>query len=321
MRNFLAIALASGLALASSAMAQEWPQKPVRIIVPFAPASSPDMFARVLADALTKRLNQPFIVDNKPGAGGMIGTDAVAKAAPDGATIGVSITGPLVNNTLLYKTMAYDPFRDIAPITLAVNQPCILVANKDFKATDMLTVLIALKSNPGKYNYASLGNGTMSHLAMELVAASSGTQLVQVPYPGSSQAVQALLAGDVSLGCMPAITVLPLIDAGRLTAIGVAAQKRSSLLPGMRTLGEQGLSGVEANSWIGVIAPGKTPASMVERMNREIVSTLRQPEVAKALHAQLMEPVGNTPQEFTAFMQEELQRWGPIIKRNGITLD
>jgi tripartite-type tricarboxylate transporter receptor subunit TctC len=321
MRKLIAPALACGLALAGAASAQEWPQKPVRIIVPFAPASSPDMFARVLADALHKRLKQPFVVDNKPGAGGMIGTDAVAKAAPDGATIGVSITGPLVNNTLLYKTMAYDPFRDIAPITLAVNQPCILVANKDFNADDLASVLAELKRNPGTYNYASLGNGTMSHLAMELVAARSATQVVQVPYPGSGQAVRALLAGDASLGCMPAITVLPLVNAGRLKAIGVAAQKRSSLLPGMRTLGEQGLEGVEANSWIGVIAPGKTPAAMVERMNREVAAALRQPEVAKALQAQLMEPVGNTPQEFAAFMREELQRWGPIIRRNGITLD
>ncbi|MGZ5034009.1 MAG: Bug family tripartite tricarboxylate transporter substrate binding protein [Usitatibacter sp.] len=321
MKQFVAIAVAAGLAFACPALAQEWPRKPVRIIVPFAPASSPDMFARVLADALTKRLNQPFIVDNKPGAGGMIGTDAVAKAAPDGGTIGVSITGPLVNNTLLYKTMAYDPFRDIAPITLAVNQPCILVANNDFNATDLPSVLAELKRNPGKYNYASLGNGTMAHLAMELVAARSGTQVVQVPYPGSGQAVQALLAGDASLGCMPAITVLSLINGGRLKAIGVAAQKRSSLLPEMRTLGEQGLEGVEANSWIGVIAPGKTPSAMVERMSREIAATLRQPEVAKALHAQLMEPVGNTPQEFAAFMREELQRWGPIIKHNHITLD
>jgi tripartite-type tricarboxylate transporter receptor subunit TctC len=315
--------LALGLALASihPAVAQEWPQKAVRVIVPFAPGSSPDILARVVSDRLNKNLNQPFIVENKPGAGGMIGTDAIAKSPADGYTIGVSITGPLVNNTLLYKTMAYDPFKDLAPITQAVNQPCMLVVSKDFKATNAQEMIAELKRNPGKYNYASFGNGTVAHLAMELIAARSGTQIVQVAYPGAQQVIAAMLAGDVSMGCIPAAGAMPQVKAGKLTAIGVASKNRSSLFPEVPTLAEQGLSGVEANSWIGWVAPAKTPPPVLGRIRTEIVRVLKDPEVVKALHNQLMEPVGNTPEEFAAYMREELDRWGPIIKQNKITLD
>jgi tripartite-type tricarboxylate transporter receptor subunit TctC len=315
---FLALILASFHPVHA---ADEWPQKPVHIVVPFAAASTPDILARVLADRLAANLKQPFIVDNKPGAGGMIGTDAIAKAAPDGYTFGVSITGPLVNNTLLYKKMAYEPFRDLAPITLAVNQPCVLVANKDFNASGLQEVIAELKRNPGKFNYASLGNGTMAHLSMELVAARSGTQIVQVPYPGSSQAVAALIAGDVSLGCMPAVAVMSLVKAGRLKAIGVASRNRSPLFPDIRTLAEQGLPEVEANAWIGVVAPAATPPAILARIHAEVVRVLQQPDVREALHAQLMDPVGNSPEQFAAFMREELERWGPIIRANSIKLD
>ena len=317
----LLVLLAVVIASLAPAHADEWPHKAVRIVVPFAAASTPDILARVLADRLAANLKQPFIVDNKPGAGGMVGTDAIAKAPPDGYTFGVSITGPLVNNTLLYKKMAYEPFRDLAPITLAVNQPCVLVANKDFNASGLQEVIAELKRSPGKYNYASLGNGTMAHLSMELVAARSGTQIVQVPYPGSSQAVIALVAGDVSLGCMPAIAVMPLVKAGRLKAIGVASRNRSPLLPDIRTLAEQGLAEFEANAWIGVVAPAATPAPVLARIHAEVVRVLRQPDVREALHAQLMDPVGNSPEQFAAFMREELERWGPIIRANNIKLD
>ena len=206
-------------------------------------------------------------------------------------------------------------------MTLAVNQPCVLVVGNGFPAATWRELLEALKRNPGKFNYASLGNGTNSHLSMELIANRSGTPIVQVPYPGSGQAVAAIVAGDVQMGCMPAISVMPLAKAGRLKAIGVASRVRTSLLPGMPTLAEQGLAGFEANSWIGVVAPAATPAPILARLNSEIVAILRQPDVAEALRAQLMEPVGNTPEQFTAYMKEELGRWGPLIRQNRITLD
>ncbi|HXN15942.1 MAG TPA: tripartite tricarboxylate transporter substrate binding protein [Usitatibacter sp.] len=317
----LLVTLGLLLLVFTPALAQDWPQRPLHLIVPFAAASTPDIFARLLADRLGARLKQPVVVDNKPGAGGMIGTDAIAKAAPDGYTFGVSITGPLVNNTLLYKNMAYDPFRDLAAITLAVNQPCILVANKDFNGASLAEVVDELKRNPGKYNYASLGNGTMAHLSMEMVASRSGTQIVQVPYPGSSQAVAAIVAGDVSFGCMPAVSVMSLVKAGRLTPIGIASKRRSALVPGLRTLAEQGLEDFEANAWIGVVAPAKTPAPVLKRLHEEVVRVLKLPDVQQVLAAQLMEPVGNTPEQFQAYMREELERWAPIIRKNGIKLD
>jgi tripartite-type tricarboxylate transporter receptor subunit TctC len=318
-KNWIAFG-ALAVATLAGAQTQDWPRKPVRVIVPFPAASTPDTLARTVTDRLSAQLKQPFVVENRPGAGGMIGTDAVAKAAPDGYTIGVSITGPLVNNTLLYKSMAYDPFRDLAPITLAVNQPCVLVVNKDFPAANVPEVIAELQRNAGKYNYASLGNGTVAHLSMELVAAKSATQVVHVPYAGSAQAVAAIVAGDASLGCMPAISVMPLVRAGRLKAIGAASRTRNPLLPDLPTLGEQGLE-IEANAWIGFIAPAKTPPALLARLHDEIAGVLREPEVRKALAGQLMEPVGNTPSEFSAYMKEELARWGPIIRANRITLD
>ena len=304
-----------------TAHAQDWPSRPLHLIVPFAAASTPDIFARLLADRMTANLGQTVVVDNKPGAGGMIGTDAIAKAAPDGYTFGVSITGPLVNNTLLYKKMAYQPFTDLAPITLAVNQPCILVANKDFNAATLPEALDELKRQPGKFNYASLGTGTMSHLSMETIAARSGTQVVQVPYPGSGQAVQALVAGDVNLGCMPPASVVTLMKSGRLKALGIASKRRSPLLPDVKTLSEQGLADFEANAWIGVVAPSKTPPAILKRLHEEVVRVLQRTDVRHALEQQMMEPVGNTPEQFAAYMREELERWGPVIRQNKITLD
>jgi tripartite-type tricarboxylate transporter receptor subunit TctC len=320
-KKFLIVCIAALCGLTTVARADEWPAKQVRIIVPFAPASTPDLLARVLADRLSSRTGKPFIVENKPGAGGMIGTDAIAKAAPDGYTIGVSITGPLVNNTLLYKKMAYDPFRDLAPITLAVNQPNVLVVNTAFNGPGLDGVLAELKRSPGKYNYASFGNGTVSHLAMEMIAAKTGAHIVQVAYPGSGQAVAALIAGDVQLGCIPAVSAMPQATAGHLRVLGVASARRSALLPEMPTLAEQGLPGVEGNSWIGVVAPARTPASILARIHDEVAGVLHEPEVMQTLRRDLMEPVGNTPDEFSAYMQEELKRWGPIIKANGISLD
>ena len=316
----IAAALLAGLA--GAAAAQDWPDKgPVKVIAPFAPGSSPDVLARLIADQMGKNLKKSFIVENKAGAAGMIGTDAVAKAAPDGYTIGVSIGGPLVNNTLLYKQMAYDPFKDLAPVTLAVNQPCVLVASKKFPGANVTDLIAELKKNPGQYNYGSFGNGTMSHMVMVMIANQTNSNLVQVPYPGVAQVLQALVAGDVYLGCIPAAGAMPQYKADKIKVLGIAAKKRFSLLPDIPTIAEQGLTGIEANSWMGVVVPAKTPAPVLAKIHAEVVRTLKDPEVVKTLQAQYMEPVGDSPQEFAAYMKEELERWGPIIKTNNITLD
>ena len=322
MKPIHAIALALLACLPGVAAAQDWPDKgPVKIIAPFAPGSSPDIFARLLADQLGKNMKKTFIVENKAGAGGMIGTDAVAKAAPDGYTIGVSIGGPLVNNTLLYKKMAYDPFKELTPITLGVNQPCVLVANNNFPGSSVKDLMAELAKNPSKYNYGSFGNGTMSHMVMVMIANQTNSQLVQVSYPGAPQVLQALVAGDVNLGCLPAAGVMPQAKASKLKVLGIAAKKRFSLLPDVPTIAEQGLTGIEANSWIGVVAPAGTPAPIIARLQSELAKALHDPEVVKTLHNQYMEPVGGSTAEFAAYLKEELDRWGPIIKKNNITLD
>jgi len=299
----------------------DWPKRTVWIVVPYAAGSTPDLLARTMADKLSAKLGQQFLIENKPGAGGMTGTDMIAKAAPDGYRIGVSITGPLVNNKLLYKKMPYDPFTDLAPISWAVSQPCVLVAAANFPASNLPETLAALKSKPGAYNYASFGNGTVSHLSMELVAARSGTKIVQVPYPGSGQAVAALLAGEVSLGCMPPGTVIPHVRAARLKAIGVAAAKRSTIFPEIPTLAEQGLPGVEANAWIAVVAPAKVPPPLLAKISREVIAALRDPGTVETMRKAMMEVVASTPEELAQYMRDELARWRPIIEANKITAD
>lgn len=317
----LLLALLWPLPAAAQQAAENWPTRPVWIVVPFAPGSTPDLLARTIAERMAAKTGQQFLIENKPGAGGMIGTDLIAKAEPDGYKFGVSITGPLVNNKLLVKKMPYDPFTDLAPVSWAVSQPCVLVAATNFPAANLQEVLATLKAKPGAYNYASFGNGTMAHLALELVAAKSGTKAVQVPYPGSGQAVAALLAGDVSLGCMPPISVVPHIRSGKLKAIGVAASKRSTIFPEIPTLAEQGLPGVEANAWIGIVAPAKTPPELVARINREVVAALRDPATVAALGKLMMEVVASSPEELQKYMQEELTRWQPVIEANKITAD
>ena len=318
MKRWFALAFAL---LASGALAQDWPQRPVKIIAPFAAASTPDTFARVLADYLRKRVGQPVVVENRPGAGGMIGTDAVAKAAPDGYTLGVSIVGPLVNNKLLYKKMPYDPDRDLAPITIAVTQPSILVVPADRGINNLAELLADLRRRPGKGNYASIGVGSLSHLTMELVALASGTEIVHVPYSGSSQAVTALLAGEVDMGCLPALAVVSQIRAGKLKAIGVSTAKRSPQLPDIPTLKEQGLADLDAGAWIGIVAPAGTPSPLLDHIRRDILAVLREPEVAAALNNQMMEVIGSTPEEFAAHLRAERDRWTPVIVKSKIILD
>jgi len=308
-------------AITTTAMAQEWPTKPVKVIAPFAPASTPDTLARVLAQKLQARLKQPFTVENKQGAGGMMGTDAIAKAAPDGYTLGVSIVGPLVNNKHLYKKMPYDPARDLAPIMIAVTQPSVLVVKSEMPANNLAELVTELKKRPGKFNYASIGNGSLSHLTMELIAQKSGTEIVHVPYAGSGQAVLALMAGDADIACLPALAVLPHVKSGKIRILGASTAKRSSLLPDVPTLKEQGLADVDAGAWIGVVAPAATPKALLQRMHKEIAAVLQEPDVVQALRAQMMEVVGGSSESFGAFMREEDERWTPVIVKNKITLD
>jgi tripartite-type tricarboxylate transporter receptor subunit TctC len=313
--------LAAALAFAAaSALAQDWPTSPVRLVVPYGPGSTPDIVARVVAERLAARIGKPVVVDNKAGAGGMIGTDAVAKAAPDGQTIGLSIAGPLAVNALLYKKMPYDP-ADLAPITIAATQPSVLVAVPKLEAANTRELVALLKANPGKYNYSSMGAGSISHLAMEALAARSGTTIVHVPYQGSGPAVMALLSGDTQLAALPAAAVMPHIKSGKLRALAVATEKRSSALPELPTLREAGIEDVFADAWMGFVVPAKTPEAIVARLREEIGYVLAEPEVREKLRGQYMDVVASTPTEFRATLKADVERWKPVIDKNAIRLD
>jgi tripartite-type tricarboxylate transporter receptor subunit TctC len=313
MRRSLAIAVAASLLALAPAAAQDWPAKTVRIVVPFGPGSTPDMVARLIADRLQQKLGQSFVIENKPGASGNLGTDAVAKAEPDGATIGVSIGGPLAINTLLFSKLPYDPAKDIAPITQLITQPCALVVNSALAVNSVAELVALLKREPGKYNFGSIGNGSLSHLAMEAIALKSGTQMVHVPYPGSPQAMTAVLRGDVAMACLPAISVTPHVASGKVKILAVSTGKRSALLPEIPTLKESGID-VEADAWMGLIAPAKTGDAVIARIHDEVVDAIKAPDAREKLATQLMEPVGNSPAEFRAVIEREIARWAPVIK-------
>ncbi|MDP2410719.1 MAG: tripartite tricarboxylate transporter substrate binding protein [Pseudolabrys sp.] len=310
----LALTLLLLAATTQSGLTQEWPPKAVRLVVPFGPGSTPDIVARMIIDGLAKKYpNSTFVVDNKPGASGNLGTDAVAKAAPDGATIGISIGGPLAINTLLFSKLPYDPQKDIAPVTQLITQPSALTVNPELKVNTVAELVALLKANPGKYNFSSIGNGSLSHLAMEALALKAGARLVHVPYTSSPQAITAIIRNDAQMGCLPAIAVTPHGTAGSVKILAVSTARRSPFLPDIPTLKESGID-VEADAWMGLIAPGGTPKPMIDRINQDVVAIIKEPAVREKLATQLMEPVGNSPEDFRARIDGEIARWGPVIK-------
>jgi tripartite-type tricarboxylate transporter receptor subunit TctC len=297
----------------SPAAAQDWPAKTVRIIVPFGPGSTPDMVARLIADHMQQKLAQSFVIENRPGASANTGTDVVAKAEPDGYTIGVSLGGPLAINTLLFAKMPYDPAKDLALITTLTTQPSALVVNASLGVSSVGELIELLKKNPGKFNYGSIGNGSLSHLAMEALALKSGTTMVHVPYPGSPQAMTAVLRNDVQMACLPAISVTPQLTTGQVKILAISLGQRSALMPGIPTLKEAGID-VEADAWNGLIAPAKTPELIITKIHDVVVEALSEPAIRDKLATQLMEPIPTTPAQFRTRIDADLARWAPVIK-------
>ena len=316
-----ALILAAAIGALTPAQAQDWPAKTVRIVVPFGPGSTPDIVARLLGEQLqAKYPGSAFVIENKPGAGGNTGTDAVAKAAPDGATIGVSIGGPLAINTILFSKLPYDPKKDIAPVTQLVTMPSALAVHPDLGVKNVADLIALLKKDPGKYNFGSIGNGSLSHLTMEAIAQKSGAQLVHIPYPSSPAAMTALVRGDVHMTVLPAIAVTPQADVGKVNILAVSLPKRSPYLSNIPTLKEAGID-VEADTWMGLIAPGGTPPTLVEAIHRDVVEALKERSVRDKLATQYMEPVGNSPAEFRAVIDGEIDRWSPIIKAGNVKIN
>ena len=253
------------------------------------------------------------MIENRPGASANTGTEMVAKAEPDGYTIGISLGGPLAINTLLFAKMPYDPAKDLALITMLTTQPSALVVHTSLGVNAVAELVDLLRKNPGKYNYGSIGNGSLSHLAMEALALKSGTTMVHVPYPGSPQAMTAVLRNDVQMACLPAISVTPHVASGQAKILAISLGRRSALMPGVPTLKESGID-VEADAWNGLIAPAKTPDAMIAKIHSAVVDALAEPAIREKLATQLMEPIPTTPAQFRAKIDADLARWSPIIK-------
>jgi tripartite-type tricarboxylate transporter receptor subunit TctC len=301
--------------------AKSWPSRAVHMIVPFPAGSSPDLIARILAEKLAPVLGQPVIVENRPGAGGNLGTALVAKAAPDGYTIGLSIPGPLAVNTVLYRKMEYDPFKDLAPVSLVGASPNVLVVDPKLNVNSVREFVALAKSQPGKLSYGSVGNGSASHLTMELFKEAAGIELVHVPYPGSPQVNAAILSGQVAAGFVVPATAIPLAQSGRLKALAVTTSVRSIVLPEYPTFAETGFPDVVSNAWQGIVAPAKTPQPIVEHLSRELAAILRREDVREKMIQLYFQPIGTEPAELASLMRSEVERWGKVILRTGATAD
>jgi len=317
----LLIALSMALASSVGVAAETWPAKPVRIIVPFPPGSSPDLIARMLADKLAQALGQPVIVENKPGAGGNLGTGLVAKAEPDGYTLGLSIPGPLAVNTVLYKKMEYDPFKELAPITLVALSPNVLVVDPKLGVNTVKEFIDYVKARPGKLNYGSVGNGSASHLTMELLKMRSGMDIVHVPYPGSPQVNTAIVSGQIQAGFVVPATAMALVQAGRLEALAVTSSVRSVVVPELPTVAEAGFPGFESSAWIGMVAPAKTPKPIITRLNQEILRFLDKPEIKEQFLKSGVEMVGSSPEQFAEAIKSDIIKMGKLIKDIGLRIE
>ena len=298
-----------------------WPNKPVRIVVPYGAGSSPDVIARIVAEKLSPRLGQPVLVENRPGAGGNNGTGAVAKSAGDGYTFVISTNGPLVYNTVLYEKLPYDPFTELRPVVLAGGQANVCTVRADSGINSLRELVAAMKKNPGKFNFSSTGVGSLSQLGVELLKVKTDTYAVHIPYASSPLAVLAILQGDVQFACVPAVAVLPHVKSGKLRTLAVSTAQRSPLTPDIPTMKEAGLPEIENLAWMAIMAPASTPSDIVQRMNQEINAVLAMPDVKEKLHAQYMEPIGGSAQDLQRFMQQELKVMTPIIKRTGIKVE
>ncbi|MBC8058172.1 MAG: tripartite tricarboxylate transporter substrate binding protein [Rhizobiales bacterium] len=318
-RHFLQTSLAGAAAISLPALAQAWPSRPIKLVVPFPPGSSPDIIARLVAEPLARALGQAVVVDNKPGAGGNVGTGIVAKAEPDGYTFLFTIQGPLVTAPLLAKNLAYDPARELAPVTLVATSPNVLVVDPTLGANTLADFVRIAKEKKGTLNYGSVGNGSASHLAMELFKTRAGLEIVHVPYQGFPQVVNAILAGQVQAGFMVPGIAIGNIRAGKLKALGVTTLGRSGSLPEFPSFVEQGYADFEAISWQAVLAPAATPKAIVDRVAGELIRIIKSDDVRGKMLGQYFSAAGTAPEALAGLMKSERERWAKVIKAAGVT--
>jgi len=318
-RTLLQSALAAATtSMAASGFAQAWPSRPIKLVVPFPPGSSPDIIGRLVAEPLGHALGQTVIVDNKPGAGGNVGTAFVAKAEPDGYTFLFTIQGPLVTAPLLSKSLNYDPVKDLTPVTLVATSPNVLVVDPKLGANTLADFVRIAKERKGALNYGSVGNGSASHLAMELFRTRAGFEMVHVPYQGFPQVVNAILAGEVQAGFMVPGIAMGQVRAGKLKALGVTTLGRSASLPELPSFVEQGYADFEAISWQAVLAPAGTPKAIIERVSGELIRIIKSDDVRARMLGQYFSAAGTAPEALAGLMKSERERWAKVIKAAGV---
>jgi tripartite-type tricarboxylate transporter receptor subunit TctC len=311
-----ALFAALAFAMAHNAVAQNYPTRPLRIIVPQSAGGSTDLVARPLARKLADALGQSVVVDNRPGAGSVIGTELVAKAAPDGYTL-LAVAASVTMSPSLYK-LPFDPLRDLAAISQLTSLPNVLVAHPLLPINSVAEFIAYAKARPGQLNFGSSGIATGTHLSMELLMYMSGIRLTHVPYKGGSLNVNALIAGETQVNFSTISTALPHVKTGRLRALAVSTAKRSTAAPDVPTLAESGVRDYDYSSWIGLLAPARTPAAVISRLNAEAVKAIHSPDMKSILAVEASEAVGTTPAEFDAIMKTEVARWKKVVKAAGI---
>ncbi len=306
------------LALIAGAAAQSYPARPVRIIVPFAPGGPTDIVARTVGQKLSESFGQPVVVDNRPGAGGVVGADLAAKSGADGYTLLLCSTGAMAINPGLIARMPYDPLRDLTPITLVVTIPYLLLVNPNFSAQSVREVIALARAKPGELNYGSAGTGTTSHLAMELFRSMANIRVTHVPYKGSALAATDLVGGQLQLLFDAPPSSLPFVRSGRLRALGISSARRTALLPDMPTISEAGVPGYEVLTWSGICAPSGTPRAIVERLNTAMVAGITTRESREKFAAIGADVVANSPDAYREFIVSELAKWSRVIKEAGV---
>jgi tripartite-type tricarboxylate transporter receptor subunit TctC len=313
------LGLALALVGATAACADWQPAKPLKIIVPFGPGGQPDVVARTLAEPLARALGQAVIVENKPGAGGNIAAELVAKSAPDGLTLLIGTNGPLAVSPALYSNLNYDPLTDLAPVTLVGTSPNLIAVHPSLGVSSLQELVAKAKSQPGKLNFASVGKGSVSQLSMELLNSVAGIETVHVPYNSGAGAVMALVAGDVQVLSLNPTALLPQVEAGKVKVLAQTSARRSALVHDIPTVVQSGYPGFEADVWMAIMVPAKTPAAIVQRLNAELVRIIREPRLKAALwDRQWIEPVGSTPAELTRVLRAEREKWARLAKERAL---
>jgi len=319
MLRVLGAALCAVLSLSSGAFAQSYPSKPIRFIAPFPPGGSADTIARLLAQEMTKSFGQQVVVENRPGAGGNIGVELVAKSPPDGYTVGIGAAGALAINQSLMGKLPYDPQKDLAAVAKLADIPIVLAVANATSAASVRDLIAAAKAKPGTLSFASAGNGTAMHLSGELFKLMAGVDMAHVPYKGSSPAVTDLVSGQVPVAFVDLSSALPQIRAGRIRGLAVASGTRTITAPDLPTIAESGVPGYDAVGWFGVIAPAGAPKDAIAKLNAEIVRIMALPEVRDRALAVGAEPSTGTPEAFAAFIAAEIPKWERVVKASGAT--